>query len=260
MDSDRSTLQFSLTTCVSSHQQSKWRKLWLYKQVDFKSPNDTLQCLPTSIYSQNGINIFWTDWYDVFMTVIDECIPSKTIKPKTRMPYVTAGLLHLVHKKCRLFNCAKKVGTTKTCSKYSKIRNHLHFALQRKCMVIGWLQTFIHHKISGPSTKNLTPSTAAPLLTSITKVSLPQTIQRKQPSWTPSLPTALSNRHHSFLALTPVPLQPDQLILSNIECSYKEVSICSPLTKSTLPLDLESDATWNCKLLHTWVTLFNLLQ
>ena len=64
------------------------------------------------------------------MTIIDETIPSKRIKPKTKVPYLTADLLYLVRKKCRLFKQAKKAGTDKAWSKYSKIRNKVTSALR----------------------------------------------------------------------------------------------------------------------------------
>lgn len=46
---------------------------------------------------------------DVFMTVMADTIPSKQIKSKTKVPYLTDDLLHLVRKKCRLFNWAKRI-------------------------------------------------------------------------------------------------------------------------------------------------------
>ena len=130
MGSDHDTLKISLTNRQTSRQPSKRRKVWLYKQADFETANNTLQCLPTSIYSQNDVNTFWVEWLDVFMTIIDETIPSKQIKPKTKVPYLTADLLYLVRKKCRLFKQAKKAGTDKAWSKYSKIRNKVTSALR----------------------------------------------------------------------------------------------------------------------------------
>ena len=117
LGSDHNILQISITNRQAPHPRRNRRKVWLYKQADFDTANTTLQCLPSSIYSKDDVNTFWTEWSDVYMTVITETIPTKQIKPKTKVPYLIDELLHLVRKKCRLYNHAKRVGTARAWSK-----------------------------------------------------------------------------------------------------------------------------------------------
>ena len=109
--SDHDTLHVTLKNCRPSSRKSKHRKVWLYKQADFDTANTMLQCLPTALYSMDDVNSFWREWYDIFSTVIAETIPRKNIKPKSKVPYISADLIHLVRKKHRLFNHVKRVGT-----------------------------------------------------------------------------------------------------------------------------------------------------
>ena len=128
--SDHDTLLVTLSNCQISYQRTKHRKVWLFNKADFERANETLQCLPTSTFTHDNVNSFWTEWRDVFTAVISDTIPSKQIKPKTKVPYLTADLLHLVRKKSRLFRFAKQSGTTTAWSKYTKIRNRLTSALR----------------------------------------------------------------------------------------------------------------------------------
>ena len=112
--SDRNILQISITNHHAPHSRRSSSKVWLYKQADFDTANTTLQCLPTSIYSKDDVNTFWAEWSDVFMT---DTILTKEIKPKTKVPDLTDELLHLIRKKCRLYNHAKRVGTARAWSK-----------------------------------------------------------------------------------------------------------------------------------------------
>ena len=128
--SDHNILQISLTYCHTQHPRRNRREVWLYKQADFDTANTTLHYLPTSIFSNGDVNNFWAEWSDVFMIVMRDTIPTKQIKPKTKIPYLTDELLHLVRKKYRLYNHAKRVGTARAWSKYTKIRNCVTGALR----------------------------------------------------------------------------------------------------------------------------------
>ena len=76
------------------------------------------------------VNDFWAELSAVFMTVMKDTIPTKFIKPKTSVPYLTNDLRHLVKKKCRLYKHAKEVGTGSAWAKYAKVRNCVTSALR----------------------------------------------------------------------------------------------------------------------------------
>ena len=84
LGSDHNTLQLTLANHHIPTHKNRHRKIWLYKNADFDTANSTLTCLPTAIFSDNDVNKFWTEWYDVFMSVMAETIPTKQIKLKTK--------------------------------------------------------------------------------------------------------------------------------------------------------------------------------
>lgn len=100
--SDHDTLQVTLNNCRPPSRKTNHKKVWLYKQAVFDTANSTLWCLPTAMYSTNDVNSFGLEWYDIFTTIITETIPSRKIKPKSKVPYTTADLVHLVRKKAPL--------------------------------------------------------------------------------------------------------------------------------------------------------------
>ena len=59
------------------------------------------------------------------MTIMTETIPTKRIRPRTKVPYLTDELLHIVRKKCHLYNHAKRVGSARAWTKYTRIRNRV---------------------------------------------------------------------------------------------------------------------------------------
>ena len=118
LSSDHNILQLSLTNSCVPHPRRNCRKAW---QSDFDTANTTLQCLPTSL---DDVNNFWAEWSDVFV------VDTMYTKPKTKLPYLSDDLLHLVRRKCRLYSHSKRVGTARAWTKYTKLRNRVTSALR----------------------------------------------------------------------------------------------------------------------------------
>ena len=71
-DSDHSFIHLSL------HKPSPTTKIWLYKQADFKSANEALQCLSSKSFPSSNIDSLWSQWYDFYITVISRPSPSNS--------------------------------------------------------------------------------------------------------------------------------------------------------------------------------------
>ena len=104
--------------------------VWLCGQANFDSANQTLQCLSSRSFPANDVDTLWTQWYDFFMTTISQSIPSKIVKPRRKLPYLTDNLQRALKRKLKLFQEAKKLDTERAWSKYSKARNKATTALQ----------------------------------------------------------------------------------------------------------------------------------
>ena len=108
------------------------RKVWIYKQADFDTANDTLQCLPSDIYldNSNDIDSFWIKWRDFFLATMSSCIPCKNISSTKRLPYLNKDLTLLIRKKQRRFKQAKRLNSERAWAKYNKARNQVTSALR----------------------------------------------------------------------------------------------------------------------------------
>ena len=128
-DSDHSSICLHLDTPPPRLRKAV-RKVWLYKQADFETANTTLQCLSSDSFPANDINSLWTQWYDFFMTTISQTIPSKVIKRRHNLPFLTSQLTKAIRKKFRLFRLAKKLGSDRAWHKYNQARNRVTTALR----------------------------------------------------------------------------------------------------------------------------------
>ena len=99
------------------------RKIWLYKRVNFEEANTTLQCIPSICLPANDVDSLWSQWYTFFMSTMSIFIPSKTIKPNQRLPYITDSLKCDIQRKLKLYKEAKRLNTDRVWSKYNKARN-----------------------------------------------------------------------------------------------------------------------------------------
>lgn len=167
-----------------------------------------------------------------------DTIPTKKIKPKTKIPYLTGDLLHLVRKKYRLYNHAKRVGTARAWFKYTKVRNHVTSALRSAKKVYFhqladntheprdfWSQ---YHKLNPKHSR-----TPANLLHHGVKANSPT---EKANLFNNFLPLALPS-----LNLHPAPLPPLAPPAQSYQVSPAPIvksSSCSPHTKPTQPLGL----------------------
>ena len=107
------------------------RQVWLYKKADFDSANDSLQRIPSSMFQDDDVDNFWSQWYDLYMTTMSSFIPKKTISSHKQLPYISKDLLILIRKKQRLFKQAKRLNSPRAWLKYNKACNKTTFALRK---------------------------------------------------------------------------------------------------------------------------------
>ena len=126
--SDHKTICVSLNLHPQKLRLAK-RKVWLYKKADFDTANLTQQCIPTSFFPDD-VDGFWSQWYDLFMTTMTDCIPQKNISNRRNRPYITNDVTSLIRKKERLYKQASRLKSDRSWSKYNKVRNKVTSALR----------------------------------------------------------------------------------------------------------------------------------
>ena len=79
------------------------RKIWMYKRANFDEANTTLQCIPSFCLPANDIDSLRSQWYSFFMSTMSTFIPTKSIKPNQRLPYITDSLKRDIQRKLKLY-------------------------------------------------------------------------------------------------------------------------------------------------------------
>ena len=128
--SDHNCVSVSLQLSTPKLKSTR-RQVWLYKKADFVSVNDSLHRIPSSMFPDDDVDNFWSQWYDLYMSTMSSFIPKKTISSHKQLPYISKDLLILIRKKQRLFKQAKRLNSHCAWLKYNKARNKTTSALRK---------------------------------------------------------------------------------------------------------------------------------
>ena len=102
----------------------KSRKVWLYKQGDYlKAQKCIAETDWNSILSSDDIDIVATRWTDMFLTIMEQCIPTRYLPTKHNLPWLTSHIMKCIRKRTSLFRRAKKSKKTSDMLQYKKMRN-----------------------------------------------------------------------------------------------------------------------------------------
>ena len=93
-------------------------KVYDFKQGNFALPS-SLQHFPFDIAFPENIDEYWLTWKDLFLTVVSECIPVKTVKDTNSPPWIDAEARHCLRKK---YTALRKYRRRKTATNKLKLR------------------------------------------------------------------------------------------------------------------------------------------
>jgi len=80
----------------ANHSKSVRRKVWQYKHADFDKANDLLTDIQTSdVLDYSGIERSWHNWKQVFLGIMEECIPCSTLPNRKNLPWLTKHIIQL---------------------------------------------------------------------------------------------------------------------------------------------------------------------
>lgn len=93
-------------------------KVYDFKQGNFALPS-SLEHFPFDIAFPENIDEYWLTWKDLFLTVVSECIPVKTVKDTNSPPWIDAEARHCLRKK---YTALGKYRRRKTATNKLKLR------------------------------------------------------------------------------------------------------------------------------------------
>ena len=85
-----------------------------------------------AIQDTNNVNVAWEVWQQIFLSIIPQHIPTRTITLRTRNKvWMTSQVPSVKKKKHRLFHAAKQNPSTTAWEKFKKVRNECNTAFQK---------------------------------------------------------------------------------------------------------------------------------
>ena len=108
----------------ANHSKSVRRKVWQYKHADFDKANDLLMDIqPNDVLDYSDIERSWHNWKQVFLGIMEECIPCSTLPNRKNLPWLTKHIIQLIRKRNNLFKRAQRSGDPRDYQSYKEIRN-----------------------------------------------------------------------------------------------------------------------------------------
>jgi len=120
--SDHLGVSISLQWKLRPANAMKSRKVWLYEQGDyFKAQKRIAETDWNSILSSDDIDIVAMRWTDMFLTIMEQCIPTRYLLTKCNLPWSTSHIMKCIQKRNSLFRRAKKSKKTSHMLQYKKM-------------------------------------------------------------------------------------------------------------------------------------------
>ena len=99
---------------------SKGRKIWLYNHADWDRAIKLLDSCDWGVLLGQDANESWTNWCEKFLSIMEECIPRRTLPQRRNLPWLSKTIVQSMRKRNYLYRKAKKSGNF---CKYKKARN-----------------------------------------------------------------------------------------------------------------------------------------
>lgn len=123
-NSDHSSIHISLNSVKNLHSdRKKCRTVWRYGAGDWEKANERLASVPWSTLINSDVNSSWVCFKNIFLDIMEECVPHKRVLMKKNLPWLTKPLVRQIQKRNRLFHAAKKKKDDRDWQKFRRARN-----------------------------------------------------------------------------------------------------------------------------------------
>ena len=129
--SDHNIINFTLVTQVTRPLQPS-KLVYNYKNANWDCFRTELSSAPwDSVFADNNTDNIWERWKHLFFKAVRNNIPSKRIKPRKNVPWITSHIRRLFHKRKRLWKRAKASNNQNDWNNYRRIRNQTKSELNK---------------------------------------------------------------------------------------------------------------------------------
>ena len=121
--SDHLGISLVLTWKARAANPCKSRKVWLYKEGNYTRAS---QLIAQSDWNTGcDIDKAVEQWSTKFLAIMDECIPSRYLRPKQNLPWITTNIVQHIRKCNMLLQRAKRSNKEQHWSQYKKLCNEV---------------------------------------------------------------------------------------------------------------------------------------
>ena len=122
--SDHLGISLVLTWKARATNPCKSRRVWLYKEGNYTRASQLIaQSDWNTILSGCDTDKAAEQWSTKFLAIMDECIPSRYLRPKQNLPWITTNIVQHIRKRTTLFQRAKRSNKEPHWSQYKKLHN-----------------------------------------------------------------------------------------------------------------------------------------
>ena len=116
----------------NSNMHAARRKVRRYTHADFSKANYLLDELDLGqVFVLGDIDQSWINWREVFLSIMDLCIPHATLPTRKLLLWLTKTLVNAMKKKNYYFRKSKRSGDLHAFAKYKTLRNYIVMAFVR---------------------------------------------------------------------------------------------------------------------------------
>ena len=107
------------------------RKVWRCTHADLPKAKYLLDELDLGqVFVLGDIDQSWINWREVFLSIMDLCIPHATLPTRKSLPWLTKTLVNAMKKRNYYFRKSKRSGDLHAFAKYKILRNYIVMALR----------------------------------------------------------------------------------------------------------------------------------
>ena len=100
------------------------RQVWRYTHANFDLASIMLSnCDLNAILEPNDINLSWDRWKEIFLDVMERCIPTAFLPNRRNLPWLSKSLIQLMRKRNHLFQKTQASYDSKVWNRYRNLRN-----------------------------------------------------------------------------------------------------------------------------------------
>ncbi len=86
------------------------RTIWRYSHADWDKARELISLRNWDLLLTDDVNISWSNWHKEFVSIMDQCVPKKTLPPGKNLPWMSKSLRQAMRKRNAKFKYGKRTG------------------------------------------------------------------------------------------------------------------------------------------------------